>query len=181
MKILASIFAVAVVVGGVWFYLRQEKDTLTSRVPEGAQEVDQRPVIDAEAFSREEALQSLMGLEAASSLSFNTYVYKSVEPSVLPATLSPFLTPATGESVKVKQDSNNPSLFVATYFSENPMPENYLSQLRTANKNGFEVIRGVRSELSSTIDLESSTHLVRISQLAVSEERSEVIISVKAK
>jgi hypothetical protein len=182
MKILASFLIVAVVGVGTWFYFNQgKKDGATPRIPVGAKEEMERPKIDPEAFNREEALQSLMGLEAASTLTFSSYAYKSAEPAVLPESLSPFVTPASGERVKVQQDAYDPSLLKVTYFSENPMPENYLNQLRLARQNEFKVIRGVRSELSSTIDLESDTIVVRISQLAVNEERTEVIISIKSK
>ena len=170
---------VAAVVGGAWLYVNKNVGQ-GKRVPDGAKAVDERPKIDHQSFSREEAISSLTALESASPLDFNTALHrKIIEPSTLPKEAMPFITPAPGETVKAEQDSKGAPAYYVSYFSENPMPENYLSQSRIARQNGFNVLRGVRDQLSSTLDLESPTHQVRISQLAVSEEKTEVIIYIK--
>lgn len=176
----AAILAGVILVGvGVWFYSKQNN---FQSLPPGAKVVAQRPSISPESFSREDAISSLAALEAVSLLDFSSTLHrKAVEASALPAMVNPFVTPARGELVKYEQDSKGAPVYYASYFSEQPMPENYLSQLRIAKQNGFMVLRGVRERLSSTIDLESDTYQMRISQLAISEERTEVFISIKRK
>lgn len=141
-----------------------------------------RPPIDPTSFTEEEALQDLRLLESQTTIDFSTVLHrKPVDQSLVPKELLTLVVPAEGESVTFEKDAQDAEYYYITYKAGLALPDNHLYLIRASGRGNFTFIKGVRDELASFFELASPEWEVRVSQLTISEERTQVLIYAKRK
>lgn len=143
----------------------------------------QRALIDETQFTRADTLAALDSILAGSPVSFTlgSGTPASGTLAELPEITQRFVVPGPNEVVEVRKPATGAQYYFAHYFSEIALPESHARFNRLAHPNEFKRLYGFRNNLASLIDLESESHIIRITQLAVSEERTEVMVYIKSK
>jgi len=166
---------------GFWYYWWNIAQPTTPRSEEGFTTLTQRSPIDASSFTREDTISALETIKSQSSISSKftnlaTTSLKEIEPTQLPEDIAEFVVPGPGEQVTVSKSDGVVEYYYIHYFSEIALPESSPRFSRLAHPKEYRVIYGFRNFLAGILDLESKKHIIRVSQLSVSENRTEIII-----
>lgn len=163
------------VVAGVYWGLNQGG---INQAEEGR--VVERPQIDPSSFTREEALSSLAQLENRSIVKFDPLISPvAVSFDDLPEELKAAVVPTAEGEVEVLKSSVGGESYSMHYFSTLALPESHNYLIRATGKL-FQISTGSRVELASTFNSVSENFKIRVSHIAVSEDRSEVFVEVRA-
>ncbi len=186
MRVLTFFIVAGLIVGGFWYYWWNVQQPNVPKSEEDIIVQSQRSPIVPSTFTRASTLSSLKKFQEESPNFHYFAEYGNASGTIitlseLPQDILKFVVPEPQGEVEVNKVGQNPEYYYAHYFSEVAMPDNSPRFSRLADPKEYKVIYGFRNQLASVLEVESVSYIIRISQLTISEDRTEVMIHARKK